>query len=159
MCKKKSATNEKERTDLLLKFKYNDNKAFWKQIKPKAKKTDPCYVSLDEFKDHFAQLYISTDFNNYNRSDNYVSWNPILDRPCSVYGISAALKHLKKGKSPRDYKIKSNFMLCDENNLKYVLTELFNKIYSIGHFPDHWTTGETVLTFKKSDKKIPAVSH
>ena len=78
--------------------KYNDSNAFWKQIKPKAKKTEPCYVSLDEFKDYFAELYISTDFNNCNLSDNYVSWNPILDRPFSVYEISAGLKHLKEGK-------------------------------------------------------------
>ena len=81
MCKKKSATNEKEQTDqsVKLKCRHNDSKAFWKQIKPKAKKTEPCYVLLDEFKDHFAQLYISTDFHNYNLSDNYLSWNPIVD--------------------------------------------------------------------------------
>ena len=47
---------EKEQTNLLLTCNYNDNKAFWKQIKPKAKKTEPCYVPLDEVKDHFAQL-------------------------------------------------------------------------------------------------------
>ena len=156
LCKKKSATNEKEQTDFLLKCKYNDSKAFWKQIKPKAKNSEPCYVPLDKFKDHFAQLYISTDFNNYNLSDNYLSWNPILDRPVSVYEISAALRHLNECKSPGDGKIKSDFMLCDENNLKYVLTELFNKIYYTGHFPDQWTTGVTVPIFKKGDKKNPA---
>ena len=156
MCKKKSATNEKEQTDFLLNCKYNDSKAFWKQIKPKSKKTEQCYVPLDKFKDHFAQLYISTDFNNYNLTDNYLSWNPILDRPFSVYEISAALKHLKEGKSPGDDKIKSDFMLCDENNLKYVLTELFYKIYYTGHFPDQWTTGVIVPIFKKGDKKNPA---
>ena len=72
--------------------------------------------------------------------------------------LSAALKHLKEGKSPGDDKIKSDFMLCDENNLKYlnVLTELFNKIYYTGHFPDQWTTGVIVPIFKKGDKKNPA---
>ena len=100
-------------------------------------------------------VYISTDFNNYNLSDNYLSWNPILDRPFSVYEISAALKHLKEGKSPGD-KIKSDFMLCDEHNLNYVLTELFNKIYYTGYFPDQWTTGVIVPIFKKDDKKNTA---
>ena len=40
--------------------------------------------------------------------------------------------------------------------LKYVLTELFNKIYYTGHFPDQWTTGVIVPIFKKGDKKNPA---
>ena len=70
-----------------------------------------------------------------------------------MYEISAALKHLKEGKSPGDDKIKSDFMLCNENNLKDVLTELFKKIYYMGHFPDQWTTGVIVPIFKKGDRK------
>ena len=73
-----------------------------------------------------------------------------------MYEISAALKHLKEGKLPGDDKIKSDFMLCDKNYLKYVLTELFNKIYYTGHFPDQCTTGVIVPIFKKGDKKNPA---
>ena len=41
-----------------------------------------------------------------------------------MYEISAALKLLREDKSPGDDKVKSNFMLCDENNLKYVLTRV-----------------------------------
>ena len=67
-----------------------------------------------------------------------------------MYEISAALKHLKEGKSAGDDKIKSDFMLCDENNLKYVLTELFNMIYHTEHFPDQWAT-----IFKKGNKENP----
>ena len=44
-------------------------------------------------------------------------------------------------------------MLCNENNLKDVLTELFKKIYYTGHFPDQWTTGVIVPIFKKCDRK------
>ena len=72
-----------------------------------------------------------------------------------MYEISAALKLLREDKSPGDDKVKSDFMLCDENNLKYVLTELFNKIYITGHFPDQWTTGVIVPIFKKGNKKNP----
>ena len=111
------------------------------------------YILLDEFKTHFEQLYVtSSDINTCNLSDNYLSWNPILDRQFLVCEISAALKHLKEGESPGDDNVKSEFILCDDNNLKHVLTGLFNKIYNTGHFPDQWTTGVIVPIFKKGDK-------
>ena len=123
LCKRKSAAFEKEQSELLLKCKYTDSNTYWQQIKPRSTKNEPCHVSLDEFKTHFEQLYVtSSDINNCNLSDNYLSWNPILDRPFSVCEISAALKHLKEGKSPGDDNVKSEFILCDDNNLKHVLT-------------------------------------
>ena len=52
--------------------------------------------------------------------------------------------------------VKSEFILCDHNNLQYVLTGLFNKIYNTRHFPDQLTTGVIVPIFKKGDEKNAA---
>ena len=74
--------------------------------------------------------------------DGYVSSNEILDKPFIVNEIIAAMKHLKAGKAAGDDNIKIDFILCDENNLKHVLTSLFNKIY------------ETIFPIFKSGDKI-----
>ena len=87
--------------------------------------------------------------------DGYRSSNEILDKPFDVSEVVFAMKHLKAGKTAGDDNIKSDFILCDENNLKHVLTLLFNKLYETGSFPSQWSTGVIVPIFKSGEKKDP----
>ena len=50
--------------------------------------------------------------------------------------------------------IKSDYILCEHNNLKYVMKELFNKLYSIGFFPTEWSAGVIVPIHKKKSRTI-----
>ena len=53
------------------------------------------------------------------------------------------------------YNIKSDYILIEQGNLKFVILTLFNKLYEIGYFPKEWSTGVIVPVCKKGDKKKP----
>ena len=89
--------------------------------------------------------------------DGYTSSNEILDKPYDASEVVFAMKHLKAGKAAGDdnIKLKSDFILRDENNLKHVLTLLFSKLYETGSFPSQWSTGVIVPILKSGEKKDP----
>ena len=87
-------------------------------------------------------------FNNNNSVD-------ILDDEFTIEEIDQVVKHLKRGKAAENDDIKSDYILCEHNNLKYVMKELFNKLYSIGFFPTEWSTGKIVPIHKRGDNNNP----
>ena len=135
LCKKKSISHDERFTNSLLASKFGDTRNYWKQIKPpQIDNTE--YVSAEQFRDHFSSLFEARnedaekhDYSQYTRSVD------VLDDEFTIEEIDQAVKHLKRGKAAGSDDIKSDYILCEHNNLKYVMKELFNKLYSIGFFP------------------------
>ena len=69
--------------------------------------------------------------------------------------MECSIKHLKGGKVAGHDNIKSDYILIEQGNLKFVILTLFNKLYEIGYFPKEWSTGVIVPIYKKGDKKKP----
>ena len=142
-------------TNSLLASKFGDTRKYWKQIKrPQIDNTE--YVSAEQFRDHFSSLFEARnedpekhDYSQYTRSVD------VLDDEFTIKEIDQAVKHLKRGKAAESDDIKSDYILCEHNNLKYVMKELFNKLYSIGFFPTEWSTGVIVPIHKRGDKYNP----
>ena len=155
LCKKKSISHDERLTNSLLASKFGDTRNYWKQIKPpQIDNTE--YVSAEQFRDHFSSLFEvrnedaeKHDYSQYTRSVD------VLDDEFTIEEIDQAVKHLKRGKAAGNDDIKSDYILCEHNNLKYVMKELFNKLYSIGFFPTEWSTGVIVPIHKRGDKNNP----
>ena len=58
-CKNKATLYEKQQTEIFLNYKNNNSTAYWKMIKPRVVKSETQHVSLDDFREHFSQLYIT----------------------------------------------------------------------------------------------------
>ena len=69
--------------------------------------------------------------------------------------MECSIKHLKGGKVAGHDNIKSDYILIEQGNLKFVILTLFNKLYEIGYFPKEWSTGVIIPIYKKGDKKKP----
>ena len=77
----------------------------------------------------------------------------MLDSPFTSHEVECSIKHLKGGKAAGHDNIKSDYILLEQGNLKFVILTLFNKLYEIGYFPKEWSTGVIVPIYKKGDKK------
>ena len=70
--------------------------------------------------------------------------------------VEKGVRHLKKGKSPGEDHILSEFIDYGKEHFKQILVDLFNKLYVNGYFPDKWSTGVIVPIYKKGDKSNPS---
>ena len=70
--------------------------------------------------------------------------------------VEKGVRHLKKGKSPGEDHILSEFIDYGKEHFKQILVDIFNKLYVNGYFPDKWSTGVIVPIYKKGDKSNPS---
>ena len=155
MCKQKARENERLETKEWNDNRFKNPRKYWKQISMKNPRDIDC-VSLSHFEEHYISLY-SQDVVNINNNE-YSLYNvevESLDRQFSVSEIEHAISHIKRGKASGDDQILSEFIYYGKKNLTQVLVDLFNMLYSIGYYPESWTTGIIVPIYKKGDRKIP----
>ena len=96
-------------------------------------------------------MSISTGPPDVIDNETYTVFDPILDR-----AITMGIKHLKKGKSPGEDCILSEFIDYDKEHFKQILADLLNKLYVNGYFYKKWSTGVIVPIYKKGDKYNPS---
>ena len=154
LCKMKAKQYEKLQTTDLLNAKYSDSRSYWKMIKPVTKTTSVVHVKPEEFRSYFELLFKSIDENTTDYS-GYFCEVDVLDAPFTLYEVECSIKHLKSGKAAGHDNIKSDYILMEQGNLKFVIHTLFNKLYEIGYFPMEWSTGVIVPIYKKGDKMKP----
>ncbi len=134
--------------------KFRDPKKYWRQIKVR-KPRDREHVTLESFKEHFIQLSTSKCPLEYTVSNTYKTKVDILDANFTIDEMERAIKHLKNNKAAGDDYVLSEFIRYAKHNLKYVLLDIFNKLYSTSYYPEQWTTGLIVPIYKKGKKSVP----
>ena len=101
-------------------------------------------------------MSISTGPPDVIDNETYTVFDPILDRAITVEEVEKSIKHLKKGKSPGEDYILSEFIDYGKEHFKQILADLLNKLYVNGYFPEKWSTGVIVPIYKKGDKSDPS---
>ena len=69
--------------------------------------------------------------------------------------MERSIKHLKHKAVGAD-NILSEFISYGRDEFKYILVDLFNKLYDAGHYLTQWTTGVIVPIYKKRARSNPA---
>ena len=79
-----------------------------------------------------------------------------LNGPISLQEVITAVKSLKRNKSscPSDHLI-NEYLIETIDILGSHITDLFNKVFNSGQFPESWSQGFIVPIFKKGDKNLP----
>ena len=155
ICKKKCYLSEVNETKQLYVTKRTDPRAYWKHVivrKPKEREL----VTLESYREHFSNMSISTGPPDVIDNKTYTVFDPILDRAITVEEVEKSIKHLKKGKSPGEDYILSEFIDYGKEHFKQILADLLNKLYVNGYFPEKWSTGVIVPIYKKGDKSDPS---
>ena len=96
-------------------------------------------------------MSISTGPPNVKDNQAYTVFNLILDRAITMEDLEKCIRHLKKGKSPGEDHILSEFIDCDKEHFKQIKVNLFNKLYGNGNFLDRWSPGVIVPIYKKNE--------
>ena len=109
------------------------------------------YVTTEEFRDHFLKLYSIQTSAYVNRFEDYEKQVGLLDHKFTVIEIECAIKHMEQGKTAGNDEIRSDFIVCEKGNLKYVLTKLFHKFYSTSTYPEQLCAGVIVPIYKNTN--------
>ena len=115
-------------------------------IKPMAKTNNIVHVEPDEFRNYFELLFTFINDNTPDHS-GYICEVEVLDFPFTLYEVERSIKHLKVGKAAGHDNIKSDYILIEQGNRKFVILTLFNKLYELGYFSKEWSTGVIVPTY------------
>ena len=75
-----------------------------------------------------------------------------LDEPISRSEISKAINQLSNGKSAGPDRLIYEFLVHGKHVLLPYLHTLFNRMFTLGYFPDAWSMGEVIPLHKKGDK-------
>ena len=75
-----------------------------------------------------------------------------LDESISLSEISIAINQLSNGKSAGPDRLINEFFIHGKHVLLPYLHTLFNKIFTLGYFPDAWSMGEVIPLHKKGDR-------
>ena len=96
-------------------------------------------------------MSISTGPPDVIDNETYTVFDPILDRAITMEEVEKGIKHLKKGKSPGEDYILSEFIDYGKDHFKQMLADLLNKIYVNGYFPEKLSTGVIVPIYNDND--------
>lgn len=166
----KNMVRKKKRAFILNKSKELENlkskrpKEFWKFFKKKQHVDSN--ISTDDFKEYFAGLFsdIRTtlieeveSFNDQNAFNIDNSTFNELNVPITIKEVKDAIKNLKRNKAacPCD-DILNEFFIESTDILGGHITDLFNKLFNAGYFPQSWSLGYIVPIHKKGDKNDPS---
>ena len=75
-----------------------------------------------------------------------------LDEPISLSEISIAINQLSNGKSAGSDRLINEFFIHGKHVLLPYLHTLFNRIFTLGYFPDAWSMGEVIHLLIKGDR-------
>jgi hypothetical protein len=98
--------------------------------------------STNDESENFETMY---DFNNTDNGDE------ILDRNFTIEEITAAVKTLKRNKSPGNDFLLNEYFIESIDILGCHICDIFNCILDSGFFPESWTEGVIIPLHKKGD--------
>ena len=156
---KKYTYNDKQLNDLV--ENTNNPKSFWKKLKHlTAKSRQVNSLSVDDMESHFKTLFkseieseetvdIEFELENVNDIEDYIFNSDITDEE-----IVNSIKSLKESKSPGPDTLPPGIFIHSYEVILPLLTQLFNRIYTRGEFPEAWSKAIIVPLYKKGDPNL-----
>ena len=123
LCKIKTTQHENLQIKDLMNAKHSGSKMYWKMIKPMANTNNVVHVKPEEFRNYFELLFTSINDSTPDHSE-YICEVDVLDSPFTLHEVERSIKHLKGGKDAGHDNIKSNYILLEQGNLKFVILTL-----------------------------------
>jgi exonuclease III len=157
--KRKSEANfKRQEKNKLHNFAKNQPQKFWKEIKKlKKNKTDIGDITIEEFYDHFKDLYSNNDVFLNNQVDEELSNNlnqnivEELDKDFTLEDVLTAISSLKTGKSGGEDRLISEIFKECKDLLSPALCRLFNFMLATTTYPESWSKGIIIPVPKKGD--------
>ena len=116
-------------------------------------------ISVDEWHNHFKNVFAQTDVtdNEAGRNMNDVNMDAesSLNNKITEAEVTASIKNLNSGKAGGTDGIVSEMLKAGGKAVVVFFTEIFNKIFDSGIYPDEWAKAIIVPIFKKGDTQIP----
>ncbi|XP_053405132.1 uncharacterized protein LOC128558889 [Mercenaria mercenaria] len=136
---------------------------FWKYFSKKNSKKGE-NIDIGDFFKHFKALSEEINISNNENADEFCGRN--LDPNDVIYEqfdvrispeeIEKAIKSLKKGKAGSIDNLINEYFIEAGDILLGHITDLFNKIFESGEFPNKWMEGLIVSLYKKGDEREPS---
>ena len=139
----------------------NNPQKFWDELrKLKGRKGGQADISMEEFFDHFKNVYGMADVFSDDNVERILSDHEglhirveELDMLITESEVKKAISSLKKRKSPGADLLPPEVFIEGCEILSPVLCRLFNYIFDHGIYPESWAKGILVPIPKKGDKK------
>ena len=158
--KAKAAYNNKQ------KIKLHDDaqsspKKFWETVRKfKNKKNKSENITIDEFYNHFKDVFSDKDnFTNVDVESGLSGSDEVtldeLDREFTLDEVDKAIASLKRGKSPGIDNILPEVFIESKQILAPLLCKLFNFMYNKSIYPESWTKSVLIPIPKKGDLSKP----
>ncbi|MES9883266.1 MAG: reverse transcriptase family protein [Sedimenticola sp.] len=159
---------ERDRKIRLRELAQNNARQFWSEIRRiRGNANNSPDVSLDDFFDHFKEVYsiaepfrdldVETRVSDVLNVDSNNSQNPIeiLDSAFSYEEVDSAVGKLKRNKSAGIDLLVPEIFIESRDQLTPLLCQIFNHLYSNCIYPESWTRGIVIPVPKKGDKRDP----
>lgn len=122
------------------------------------RKTEKSILNIDDFYSYFKEIYDVTigDVDSCVHNDsvnNDLIFDEMLDVEITIEEVRAAIKKLKRNKSPGIDGIIGEMFIYGEDILSPILAKFFNIIFENGIFPSNWTHGIIVPLPKRQYKR------
>lgn len=145
-------------------LKKRQPKEFWKFFS-KQKQSTGTNISIQDFQNHFSRLFddirvnINEDAETFNEHSDFNINNPTfaeLNAVITLEEVKSAIFRLKKNKAscPSD-NLLNEYFINSFDILGGHITDIFNKVFDAGYFPQSWSMGYIVPIHKKGDKNVP----
>ena len=120
------------------------------------KQTDPSEdVSAEKWVNYFQNLLNDKRTGTTHRSENYPTFEPLLDSKIKAKELRDALSNLKNNKAPGPDGIIGEYLKCFGRNFEDILLKCVNIIFSEQIYPSKWAENFLKPIFKKGDTTDP----
>lgn len=145
----------------LLNRNINNPALFWREMRTLGgfKKSVTCDdISLENWYDHFKGIFRQCEAASgkenevVNETDQT---NPLLDAAITEAEVRHAINRLNCGKAGGSDGVIPEMFKFGGDDVVHFLTNLFNKIFDSGIYPNDWAKAIVVPIFKKGDNTLP----
>ncbi len=154
--RKRRAFENNKRCEII-KLRHSKPKDFWKLFKTR-KTTASNEITVEEFCEHFRNISAEVNSINNPEADNFCAEYNFdtngrsydeLDRPISIDDVKNAIHSLSRNKATSDDFLLNEYFLETWDIIGGHIADIFNMVYSTGHFPEMWTRGIIIPLHKK----------
>ncbi|XP_053405174.1 uncharacterized protein LOC128558910 [Mercenaria mercenaria] len=160
----KKRAHKIQKSKELAELKKSKPKDFWKHFKKKTS-VSGADIKVNEFHEYFSKMFddirttVVNEAEDFNSKDDCNVNDPIFDElniPITSVEVRDAVKRLNRNKAscPSDNLLNEYFIVSIDILVGH-LTDMFNIVLDLGHFPESWSYGYIVPIYKKGDVRAP----
>ena len=157
--RKSRSEYDKKKTERFVNAKFKNAKLYWNLLKSSAG-IKPANIPLSSFEQYFKAVNNPHDpfytpdedilfFNERYENNEFAIIFEELNEAFTQEEILKSINQLKSNKSAGPDKLINEFFMNGKAVLKQTITNLFNKIFEVGHFPESWSEGFVIPLHKK----------